>query len=209
MKTRIPEAEKRQKIVDRSRSLFLMRGVSSLTMDEIASLQGISKKTLYRYFPNKDALASAAIEEKIAEVAGKIAEIARRKDLSFLEKIREILRTVSRQMAELGEGLVRDLYYNQPELWAKIDRYRQEHVFVIIEKLLDEGAKSGLIRPDIDGRLVPALFVTTISSVMNPEQFVKMTVPPVEFFEAVVKILFGGILTDKARRQFFRQEDAS
>ena len=209
MKTKIPDIEKRQKIVDRSRSLFLMRGVSSLTMEEIASLQGISKKTLYRYFPNKDALASAAIEEKIAEVAGKMGEIARTKNLSFLEKIREILRTVSRQMAELGEGLVRDLYYNQPELWAKIDRYRQEHVFVIIEKLLREGAKSGLIRPDIDGRLVPALFVTTISSVMNPEQFVKMTVPPVEFFETVVKILFGGILTEKARREFFRREDAS
>jgi AcrR family transcriptional regulator len=209
MKTKIPDIEKRQKILDRSRSLFLMRGVSSLTMEEIASLQGISKKTLYRYFPNKNALVSAAIEEKIAEVAQKIARIARIKDLSFLEKIREILRTVSRQMAELGEGLIRDLYYNQPELWARIDRYRQEHVFVIIEKLLGEGAKSGLIRRDIDGRLVPALFVTTISSVMNPEQFVKMTVSPVEFFEAVVKILFGGILTDKARRQFFRQEDAS
>jgi len=209
MTTKMPITEKRKKILDRSRSLFLMRGVSSLTMEEIASLQGISKKTLYRYFPNKDALVSAAIEERIAEVAEKIAEIARIKDLSFLEKMREILRTVSRQMAELGEGLVRDLYYNHPDLWARIDSYRREHVFVIIEKLLGEGAKSGLIRPDIDGRLVPALFVTTISSVMNPEQFVKMTVPPVEFFEAVVKILFGGILTEKARRQFFRQEDAS
>ena len=209
MKAKIPDVEKRQKILDRSRSLFLMRGVSSLTMEEIATLQGISKKTLYRYFPNKDALVTEAIEEKIAEVARRVTGIAGIKDLSFLEKIREILRTVSRQMAELGEGLIRDLYYNHPDLWAKIDRYRQEHIFVTIEKLLGEGAKSGLIRPDIDGRLVPALFLTTISSVLNPEQFVKMTVSPVEFFEAVVKILFGGILSDKARRQFFRQEDAS
>jgi AcrR family transcriptional regulator len=209
MKTRIPDIEKRQKILERSRSLFLKRGVSSLTMEEIASLQGISKKTLYRYFPNKDALVTEAIEEKIAEVARKVAGIARITDISFLEKIREILRTVSRQMAELGEGLIRDLYYNHPELWAKIDRYRREHIFVTIEKLLAEGAESGLIRPDLDARLVPALFITTISSVMNPEQFVKLTVSPVEFFEAVVKILFGGILTEKARRQFFEQEDAS
>jgi AcrR family transcriptional regulator len=209
MTTKIPDVEKRKKILDRSRSLFLMRGVSSLTMEEIASLQGISKKTLYRYFPNKEALVSEAIEEKIAEVAEKVTKIARIRDLSFLEKLREILHTVSTQIAELGEGLVRDLYYNHPDLWARIDRYRREHIFVIIEKLLADGAKSGLIRPDIDGRLVPALFITTISAVMNPEQFVKMTVSPVEFFEAVVKILFGGILTEKARRQFFQQEDAS
>ena len=209
MATRMTSSEKRQKILDRSRSLFLKRGVSSLTMEEIASLQGISKKTLYRYFPNKEALASAAIEEKIAEVAQSIAGIAEKKDLSFLERIQQILHIVSRQIAELGEGLIRDLYYNQPDLWARIDRYRQERVFVIIEKLLGEGARSGFIRPDINGRLVPALFVTTISSVLNPEQFVKLTVPLVEFFEAVVKILFGGILTENARRQFFRQEDAS
>jgi hypothetical protein len=44
---------------------------------------------------------------------------------------------------------------------------------------------------------------------MNPEQFIKMTVPPVEFFGAMVKILFGGILTESARQQFFGQEDAS
>ena len=209
MKTKISDREKRQKILERSRSLFLKRGVSSLSMGEIAALQGISKKTLYRFFPNKNALASEAIEKKIEEVAGNIAEIAQVADLSFLERIREILRAVSRQMAELGESLLRDLYYNQPDLWAKIDRYRREHVFGIIEKLLREGAASGLIRPDLDERLVPALFVTTISAVLNPEQFVRLTVSPVEFFEAVVKILFGGILTDKARREFFRQEDAS
>lgn len=205
----MPLSEKRKKILDRSRSLFMMRGVSPLTMEEIAALQGISKKTLYRYFPNKEALVSAAIEERLAEVAQMIAEIAHKENQSFLEKIQEILRTVSRQMAELGEGLVRDLYYNHPDLWARIDRYRQEHVFAIIERLLVDGAKSGFIRQDIDGRLVPALFITTISSVMNPEQFVKLTVPPVEFFGAVVKILFGGILTESARRQFFGQEDAS
>ena len=209
MTTRLPDSEKRKKILERSLSLFLMRGVSSLTMEEIASLQGISKKTLYRFFPNKEALVSNAIEAKIGEIAKRIAEITGMKDLTFLEKIREILRAVSRQMAALGEGLVRDLYYNHPELWAKIDRYRQEHIFVVIEKLLNEGAKSGLIRPDIDGRLVPTLIITTMSAVMNPEQLVKITVPPIEFFEAVVKILFGGILTEKARRQFFRQEDAS
>jgi AcrR family transcriptional regulator len=209
MTTKMPSSEKRQKIVDRSRSLFMMRGVSPLTMEEIAALQGISKRTLYRYFPNKEALVSAAIEERLAEVGEEIAEIAQKDAFSFLEKIQQILRTVSRQMSQLGEGLVRDLYYNHPDIWERIDQYRREHVFVIIEKLLDEGAKSGFIRPDIDGRLVPMLFVTTVSSVMNPEQFVKMTVPPVEFFEAVVKILFGGILTEKARRQFFRQEDAS
>ena len=94
-------------------------------MEEIAALQGISKKTLYRYFPNKEALVAAAIEERIAEVAEKIAEIARRADLSFLERIQQILRTASRQTAEIGEGLVRDLYYNHPELWVRIDHYRQ------------------------------------------------------------------------------------
>jgi AcrR family transcriptional regulator len=209
MRTGISQTEKRQKIIDRSRSLFLMRGVSSLTMEEIATLQGISKKTLYRYFPNKEALVSAAIQERLAKVAQQIAEIGQKEDRSFLERMQEILHVVSRQMAELGEGLIRDLYYNHPDLWARIDRYRQDHVFAVIESLLVEGTRSGFIRRDIDGRLVPVLFITTISSFMNPEQFVKLTIPPVDFLGAMIKILFGGILTESARREFFGREDAS
>ena len=200
------DAEKRKKILERSRVQFLSRGISALSMGEIASLQGISKKTLYRFFPNKEALVTAAIEEKIVDVAERIAAIAARRDLLFPIRLRDILRLVSRQLGELGENFHRDLYYHEPQLWERIDRFRQDYVFSIITRLFEEGMKSGHIRADIDGRLVPVLFINAVSSVLSPAQFVKLPFPPSELFDAFIRILFGGILTEKAQRLLFAQE---
>ena len=209
VKKRMTDAEKRKKILYRSRALLLEHGVSALSMDRIASLQGVSKKTLYEFFPNKDALVSEAIEERIAAVAGEAAAIEADHGLHWVERLRAILRLVSRQISELGESLIKDIYYNRPELWERIDRFRQEQVFSTITRLLDDGRKKGFVRDDIDGRLVPLLFVSAVSAVMTPAQFVKLPFPPVEVFDAFIRILWGGILTDSARRKFFPKESKS
>jgi AcrR family transcriptional regulator len=209
MGQRVPDAEKRKQIIDRSRTLFMARGVSALSMDQIASLQGISKKTLYKFFPNKAALTEEAIEERIQEIASKVEEIAHNSDLPFLARLRGIFDIVSRQIAEMGDNFVKDVYYHEPEIWERIDKFRREHVFEIITRLFREGIRKGFIRNDIDGRLVPLLFTSTISSVMSPAQLVSLPFPPAELFDAFIRILFGGVLTDRARRQFFTGEGRS
>jgi len=201
-----PEAERRRLILDRSRSLFFERGVSALSMDEIASLQRISKKTLYKFFPNKDALLSEAVEDRVAAIAAEATRLGNDTTLPWLERIRGIFTVVGNQIGQLSETLVKDIYYNRPELWDRLDRFRREHVFNVITRLLEEGRKKGFIRRDIEGELVPLLFINAISAVMTPSQFVKLPFPPAKLFDAFISILFGGILTDSARRKYFAQE---
>lgn len=207
MPKKIADDEKKKQIVQRSRALFLTRGVTSLSMDEIATLQGISKKTLYRFFPNKAALIEAAIEDRMLEVVSMATSVEKDPQRSFLQRIREILRIVSRQIAELGPSLFQDLYYHEPQIWERIDTFRREHVFSIISGLFEQGMREGVIRTDIESRLVPLLFINAVSSLMTPAQFVTIPVAPAELFDALTRILFGGILTEDARRQFFAQED--
>jgi len=206
MGQRIPGAEKRKQILDRSRTIFMARGVSGLSMDDTASLQGISKKTLYKFFPNKAALTEATIEGGIQEMAASLEKIVCNSELPFLARLRGIFGIVSRQIAAVGESLMRDIYYHEPELWELIDSFRRERVFSIVTKLLEAGMKEGFIRNDVDGRLIPLLFVNAVSSVMTPAQFVKLPFPPAELFDAFIRILFVGILSEKGRRQFFTQE---
>ncbi len=202
----IPDEQRRRMILDRSRMLFFERGVSALSMDELAALQGISKKTLYRFFPNKDALLSAVVEERIAAVAAEATRLGEHAELPWLERIRGIFRVVGSQLAQISEAMIKDLYYNRPDLWDRLDRFRREHVFAIVTRLLEEGRKKGFIRRDIDGELVPVLFVNAISAVLTPAQIVKLSFPPAKLFDAFIRILFGGILTDSTRRKFFLQE---
>ena len=93
----------------------------------------------------------------------------------------------------------KDMFYHEPKLWERIDTFRREYVFSVVSKLLEEGMKDGFIRPEIDGKLVPVLFMSAVSTVMTPAQLVKLSVPPSELFDAFIRILFGGILTEKRR----------
>jgi AcrR family transcriptional regulator len=49
--------QQRASILDAAETLFLCQGIDTVTMVDIATQAGITKVTLYRYFPNRDALA--------------------------------------------------------------------------------------------------------------------------------------------------------
>ena len=202
----VPDAEKRRMIMDRTRSIFFERGVSALTMEEIASLQGISKKTLYRFFPNKDALILTVVEDRVKAIAAEATRLEQDTNIPWLDRIGGIFKVVGTQISAISETTVRDIYYNKPEMWERIDKFRQEHVFGIVTRLLEEGRKKGFIRKDVDGRLVPLLFVSAISAVLTPSQMLKLPFPPAMLFDSFIRILFGGILTESARRKLFTQE---
>ena len=58
----------KEKIINKAKEMFLRLGFKSITMDDIASEIGISKKTIYKYFSNKDILIENTIELAFSEV---------------------------------------------------------------------------------------------------------------------------------------------
>lgn len=65
--------EQRANILDAAEKLFLLRGLENTNMVDIAAQAGIAKVTLYRYFPNRDAIAveiHVRMMERIAFTAG-------------------------------------------------------------------------------------------------------------------------------------------
>lgn len=52
----------KKKIITKATELFLSIGFKSVTMDDLAQSMGISKKTIYQYFENKNQLISSCTE---------------------------------------------------------------------------------------------------------------------------------------------------
>ncbi len=198
------EEEKRRILVEQSSILFFRYGMSKLTMEDFASRQGISKKTLYKYFPNKYALVDEIIRHQMVTIAGKIAAARADESLEFPAKFSSVLGVIVEQVGKLGEQLVRDMYYTSPEHWAKIEKFRSDYVFKAIGELLVDGMKTGYVRDDINPQIVIPLLLNTIQSMMTPEQMIKIPFPVVEVFSTFVRVIFGGILTDSARKDIFR-----
>jgi AcrR family transcriptional regulator len=61
----------KERILVKSEEMFMQFGIRSVSMDDIANNLGMSKKTLYQYFVDKDELVDAVIEGHISGVEEK------------------------------------------------------------------------------------------------------------------------------------------
>ena len=61
----IPDINTKVRIRDKAKELFLRYGIRSVSMDDIANQLGMSKKTIYQYFTDKNELVDAVIEDEL------------------------------------------------------------------------------------------------------------------------------------------------
>jgi AcrR family transcriptional regulator len=80
-------ARNRRVIIQTARTLFEKRGVTSVTMEEIATESGVGKGTLYRRFPHKGFLCQALLDEPTRQFQQETLEILRQSGMSALEKL--------------------------------------------------------------------------------------------------------------------------
>jgi AcrR family transcriptional regulator len=57
-------SKKRQQLIDTALPLFYEKGINSVGINEILSVSGIAKKTLYNHFTSKEELVLAALEQR-------------------------------------------------------------------------------------------------------------------------------------------------
>lgn len=86
-KERSDAARNRRMILQTARTLFEERGVTSVTMEEIARTSGVGKGTLYRRFPHKGLLCQALLDEPTRQLQQETLEILRLPGVSALEKL--------------------------------------------------------------------------------------------------------------------------
>src|SRR5258708_13443815 len=90
--------EVKERILSKAADLFMRYGIRSITMDEIATQLGISKKTIYQFFTDKDDMFSAVIDVEIRKNENECnlsldqAENAVHQIFLALESLNEILK---------------------------------------------------------------------------------------------------------------------
>ena len=115
-KGRYQAEEQRTNILDAAETLFLQNGLANTSMVDIAAQAGITKVTLYRYFPNRDAIAL----EIQARAMERIASLVDLRDQAIsLESVKELARAMIRNYRSLRDayrymGMFDELYLDHP-----------------------------------------------------------------------------------------------
>ncbi len=197
-----PEAEAlRRRIVAEARELFIQRGFAPVTTGEIAGRLGISKATLYKQFASKKEILRAAVDSIEADMLADVDGIISDGSAACPEKLIRLMTLIGDRLSRLSRALIVDLRRNAPDVWEDIDRFRRQKIIVNFSALLETGVKEGVFRVDLDRDLVLRMFVSLVQGFINPDALRESRQSAREVFETLFKVVFEGILTDRARAE--------
>src|ERR1700730_8177578 len=189
----------RQRIVDAARVHFFSHGFRSVTMDDLAEELGVSKKTLYAYFPGKIQLLEAVLADKFASVEAKLNEITRAHPHDFATALHELLTNTQRELDEIKPPFVRDMRQKAPHVFKVIERRRAALIERFFGRLFIEGQRTGMVRSDIPAKLMIEILLAMVQAIMNPPKMEELEMTPKAGFAGILKIVLEGALTGKAR----------
>jgi len=195
----------KERIINSTSRLFFEQGFSKVSMDEVASGLGISKKTLYQHFPSKQALLYEVVSNMMNE-NGKIIEgIVNDRGMDFHRKLSRLMNHLSGVVSRMARPFGEDLRRNAPEMWEEIDRFRRDKILLNFRKLLESGARQGVFRKDVDPQLMTLVFATLMQNMIDPKLFSQISFTAAQVFETIVEVVFRGIMTEPARINFLNK----
>ena len=195
----------RGEVVEAACDLLLTRGWRGVTTDAVARRARISKKTLYRLFPNKEALLEAALRALVESSLARLDEILQAPEPPllrvgrFLEELAEIFTQIQRQLLDQAREF-------NPRVWARIEAERRRRLKLVGE-LVREAQTQGLVRPDLHVDLWLALLRTAVEKMLNPERVLREGLSAPRILDTLRKVLFEGILTDEGRKALARYRE--
>ncbi len=192
----------RERIMDHAAELFLRRGFSRVTTDELAEAVGVSKKTIYLHFRSKEQLLRQAMERKMDRIRAHIQEIGDRPNISSVEKLKAMLGLVGVQFASLSSEPLQDISRKAPQIWRTIEESRSRIFHDNVGAMIQAGIREGAIRKDIDPKLIVDILLMIVQHILNPEKLFVLSASAKEVFETVVKITYQGLLSENARKSF-------
>jgi AcrR family transcriptional regulator len=190
----------RQRIVEGAREHFFSHGFRSVTMDDLAEEQGISKKTLYAHFPSKIALLEAVLADKFAGVETTLEEIARAYPHDFPAALHELLANMQRELDEIKPPFVRDMRQKAPQVFKIVERRRAELIERFFGRLFTEGQRSGMVRKDLPAKVMIEVLLGAVQAIVNPVKVEELRLTPKTGFASVLKVVLEGVLTRKGRK---------
>jgi AcrR family transcriptional regulator len=199
------ETERKKTLIERILQVFFSEGISSQTMEGVADKIGVSKRTLYKYFPNKDKLIDSVLMSKLESVEAQMLELMG-SGLPLTDRIVGFFNIVETAIKPMANKLIRDVMTNVPWIWAKIDKFRHDRLLIHLKSLFEEGKEKGLLREDLKIELVLPIYIAIIEQIGRPEFFLQNDVQPSMVIKTLISILLGGILSDAGRKEFAKSD---
>jgi len=188
--------EKEKEIVQKVALLYGKYGIKSVTMDDVAHEIGISKKTLYEYFSDKQHLVNAVVEQEI--IFNDLRLQQQKNGLNnALQEMFKIFQFHLQMLQQYNPSLEFDLKKYYPDIFAKLKRIKREKIRENTLKNLIKGKQEGFYRKELNEEIITKLTILRIESMSESDLFSQEELYSHEFSKEMFLYHLHGILSPK------------
>ena len=187
--------------------LFCQYGFKSVTMDDISKKLGMSKKTIYQHFSDKDELVTILIKEKL-EVHNCVMKNANDNSNDAVDEIFFTLESMNESLASMNPKLFYDLQKYHTKAWIFFREFKRKSIYQTINNNLLRGVEEGVYRPEINVEILTQLRLDQIDLIFS--QHDEYTMNKYNISEIIVELsehFLYGLCTDKGRISIKRNKE--
>jgi AcrR family transcriptional regulator len=191
--------EPQEKILQTSLELFFKYGIKRVTMDDIAKELGMSKKTIYHFYKEKDDLVNQLCEVEMQKQSVLFDKIT----LEVNNPIHEIM-LISQKMREMMQHInpvfFIDLQKYYPTAFSIFQKFKEECAFKDILRNVQEGKKQGIYRSDVNEEFAARHRLAQIDMLMFGNYFSFESISFTQSHELLLDVFVYGISTIKGHQ---------
>lgn len=162
--------EVRERILGKANELFNRFGFRRVTMDDIALKAGMSKKTIYQSFVNKDELVDGVVEEHINKSVATCEENCCKAENAVHEIFLNI-DMIQDLMSEMNPAIYEDMEKFFPTVFVKFFHHKNTYIFKKVQNNLEKGIAEGLFRKELNVDVITKFRVETMFIPFNQDIF--------------------------------------
>lgn len=162
--------ESRERILVKANELFNRFGFRRVTMDDIAIKTGMSKKTIYQIFANKDEIVDAVVDEHIRRSMASCEQNFAKAENAVHEIFLNI-DMIQNLMSEMNPVIFQDMEKFFPAVFTKFLQHKNDYIYKNVHKNLEKGIGQGLFRQELKVDLISKFRVETLFIPFNQDIF--------------------------------------
>jgi AcrR family transcriptional regulator len=182
-------------MIEEASELFGRSGVKSITMDDLARHLGISKRTIYENFKDKEALLIACIDvfhienrafsQKVFLEAGNVAEAI----LTLLQRNAE-------QATQQQFNMISDIRKYYPQVYKERLINLSIHKYKEMEQMIQRGISEGVFRKNLNSKVIAHFFGRQVEEIARNARYLE-EFSLADIFENITMTFLRGICTSK------------
>tara|TARA_R110002012_G_scaffold99980_2_gene238408 strand:+ start:91486 stop:92100 length:615 start_codon:yes stop_codon:yes gene_type:complete len=188
-------------ILEGAKSLFMQFGLKSITMDDIARKVGVSKKTIYQFFSDKNSIVFKSVHEHFSDHRQEIENVLDNSKNS-IEAMYRISKCMKGQVEAINPTVLYDLQRYFPRAHKRFLEFKNTFIKERMIGILEDGVKSGYFRKEINPEILIIQRIEQVQLAFNNDIYPRDKFDFKEIHEQLFDHFLHGILTEKGKEKY-------